>query len=173
MDDLTARPVDNPEEIGRRVLDCAGAQGAYWRSQLGNPPDIPDRVAAVYIFDTPAGIHVGSVDTSTRQPAAASGAFRLAAPPELPTRVHVDIQRQLANRLTLPRNKGEIAAVAQFVSSLFHRVHQRSATVSDRIEIGIMLRITPRGWKGLHLAAQNTHLLTEPVHATQQRLVEV
>ena len=99
MDDLRSRPVDHSGEIGERILACAKRQGPHLRVQFGNPPETPDRVAAVYTFNSPTGLQVGSVDTSVRQHTPTTNAFRLAAPPDVPGAVHVALQRDLSEKL--------------------------------------------------------------------------
>ncbi len=114
-----------------------------------------EQTAIFYVRVTDSGISLNGyrVDGETVVPPGSQ--YVLNTPRETPDEVRAAVSRRISDGLRGPNDLHDVYENLRLIASVFHDVHKVSSTVSDILEVGLILKSTNAGMFYHHVHGDN------------------
>lgn len=153
---LESTDIDDVERALRE--EYAEAEEKLYES-FGNPSDELVKSAIFLLQDSGATFEVANVRFRDESVDVGRADYYFHFPSDSSAEVVTATNAQMTHNFLPPRDTAGLCAMVRFLAKMFQDVHRASNQVSNRIEMGLMLRTGPGQIKNFHLLASNPEIL--------------
>lgn len=144
-----------PDRVQALLDSVSEVEGRRVREHFAMSQDEIEQTAIFYVRVTDSGISFNGyrVDGQTVVPSGSQ--YVLNTPSETPGEVRAAVNSRISDGLRGPNDLHEVYENLRLIASVFHDVHNVSSTVSDILEVGLILKSTDAGMFYHHLHGDN------------------